>query len=96
MAHAHTTPEGIVYLLHFDFPYHHAQHYIGWTHDLATRLKQHFTGAGARLPEVVTEACIPIRLARTWPGSRKLERSLKNQKNAWRFCPMCSKRSGHL
>lgn len=90
MAYTRTTPEGTVYLLHFDSKYHHAQHYIGWTSQtLNKRLLRHFTGAGARLLQVVTEAGIPIHVARTWAGNRTLERSLKNQKNARRFCPVC-------
>lgn len=91
---AQRRPKGTIYLLHFNRAYHHAQHYIGWTTDLDERLKQHFSGAGARLLSVVTAAGISCEVVRTWMGSRSVERRLKNQKNARRLCPVCAKRSG--
>ena len=27
---------GVIYMLHFDQPYKHAKHYVGWTADLST------------------------------------------------------------
>lgn len=80
---------GTVYLLHFDKPYKHARHYIGWAKDLDERLAQHLTGHGARLLEVVTSAGITWTLARTWKGTRNRERQLKRQGGASRRCPMC-------
>ena len=32
---------GTVYLLHFDRPYRHARHYVGWTVDLPGRMSEH-------------------------------------------------------
>jgi predicted GIY-YIG superfamily endonuclease len=81
--------KGIIYLLHFSGAYKHARHYIGFTTDLQARLDAHNKGAGARLLEVITGAGIGFELARTWQGTRKTERALKNQKNAPRFCPVC-------
>ena len=78
-----------VYLLHFDRPYGHAAHYTGWTHDLATRLAEHAAGRGARLLAVIASAGIGWQLARTWPGSRAVERALKRQGGASRRCPLC-------
>jgi hypothetical protein len=88
-----------VYLLHFDRPYGpgagradgrgSAKHYLGWTRDLAGRLAEHAQGRGARLLEVVREAGIGWRLARTWEGGRDRERQLKNQGGASRCCPEC-------
>ncbi|MBO0885357.1 MAG: hypothetical protein J2P17_34495, partial [Mycobacterium sp.] len=69
-----TTPQGTVYLLHFDRPYKHARHYLGWARDLETRLTAHQTGHGARLLEVIQQAGISWTLARTWPGTRIRER----------------------
>jgi predicted GIY-YIG superfamily endonuclease len=80
---------GTVYLLHFDRPYVHARHYTGWTTDLPSRLAEHTAGRGARLLAVVTSAGIGWRLARTWNGTRALERSLKARHGASRFCPVC-------
>ena len=78
-----------VYLLHFERPYRHARHYLGYAKNVDERLRAHRVGAGARLMEVVTEAGIGFTLARTWRGDRKLERRLKNQHNAPRLCPVC-------
>ena len=52
-----------VYLLHFDQPYKHARHYIGWTNDLAARVELHANGGGARLMAVVSEANITFQEA---------------------------------
>jgi predicted GIY-YIG superfamily endonuclease len=80
---------GTVYLLHFSQPYRHARHYVGFTKNLNARLEAHSKGNGARLLEVITQAGLSFQLARTWKGTRKTERALKNQKNAPRFCPLC-------
>jgi predicted GIY-YIG superfamily endonuclease len=82
--------DGTVYLLHLDPPLKHARHYTGWTSDLDQRLEAHRAGRGARLLEVVREAGGTFRLVRTWPGSRTLERAIKNRKEAPKLCPECS------
>jgi predicted GIY-YIG superfamily endonuclease len=79
-----------IYLLHFSEPYRHAKHYIGFTKDLPARLEAHASGKGARLLEVITDAGLTFKLARTWQGTRKTERSLKNRKAAPRLCPLCN------
>jgi predicted GIY-YIG superfamily endonuclease len=81
----------VVYLIHFDQPYKHARHYLGYTTDLGARLDAHKRGEGARLMEVITEAGIGWRVARLWIGDcdRRLERRLKRRKNAPRLCPIC-------
>lgn len=80
---------GTVYLIHFDRPYKHARHYLGWASDLDARLADHAAGHGARLLAVVRTAGIGWRLARTWTGSRQRERQLKRQGGASRCCPLC-------
>jgi hypothetical protein len=61
-----------------------------WAVDLDRRLPEHRRGRGARLLEVITQAGIGFRLARTWPGvTRARERQLKNQGGASRYCPIC-------
>lgn len=95
---ASNTTRSVVYLLHFDQRYGPgggangrgtALHYTGWTNDLPKRLRDHQTGNGARLLEVVQDAGIGWTLARVWIGGRTLERALKNQGGASRRCPLC-------
>lgn len=95
MAHKHVAQgcscQGTVYLLHFDRPYRHARHYLGWCRAgrLDERLAEHRAGRGARLMAVIKDAGIGFELARTWPGPRALERRLKNCHNTPRKCPLC-------
>lgn len=56
-------PNGTVYLLHFDRPYKHARHYLGWAKDLDARLEHHRAGTGARLLAVLKEHGIGFVLA---------------------------------
>lgn len=84
------TGGGTVYLIHFDEPYKHARHYLGWARDLAARMKEHRNGRGARLMEVIKDAGITWRVARTWPGTRDLERAIKERHNTPRLCPECT------
>jgi hypothetical protein len=83
-------PLGTVYLFHFAQRYEHAGHYTGWAEDLDHRVAEHLSGRGARLIQVITQAGIGFRLARTWPGvTRARERQLKRQGGASRHCPIC-------
>ena len=84
---------GTVYLLHFDQPYKHARHYVGWTaRTVRCRLAEHEAGRGARLLAVVRAAGIGWQLARCWPGGRARERQLKRQGGHARKCPLCGVR----
>lgn len=88
--------EGTIYLLHFERPYKHARHYMGWTTDLEARLERHRQGSGARLLAVIADAGIGWELARTWVGTRYDERRLKRWGGKTRLCPICQRmdRSG--
>jgi len=61
----------LVYLIHFDRPYKHAQHYIGYCEEgnLEERFDRHKHGTGARLLQVVVQEGIIPEIARTWPGA---------------------------
>jgi predicted GIY-YIG superfamily endonuclease len=85
---------GTVYLLHFDKPYKHARHYIGYAGVLSERIARHRKGTGARLLEVVGLAGIGFKVARTWHGTRTLERQLKNQHKHKALCPICTPGAG--
>lgn len=83
-------PKGTVYLLHFDAPYQHARHYMGWAEDVEQRVLQHAKGQGSRLMAVVVAAGIGFTVARVWKNAdRYLERQLKNRGGAARLCPHC-------
>lgn len=84
-----TAKQSIVYLIHFDQPYKHAKHYLGFSGNVSTRLHQHTLGNGARLMQVIKEAGIQWRVVRVWAGDRALERLLKLQHNSPRLCPIC-------
>jgi len=85
-----------VYLLHFaspigdkNNPRGQAQHYIGSTDDLDSRLARHADGNGAAIMAYLSSQQIGFALARTWEGGRTEERKLKNNKKASRLCPIC-------
>jgi CelD/BcsL family acetyltransferase involved in cellulose biosynthesis len=83
----------MIYILHFDAPYHHARHYVGYCADgtLDQRLQRHRAGQGSRLMLAIELAGIGFTVALTHPGDRHFERTLKRAKNTPRFCPLCSK-----
>lgn len=81
----------MVYLLHFEQPYHHARHYLGSTNDLEARLAEHRSGRGARLMEVISDHNIGFVVARTWQGGRDDERKLKRRHKSPALCPICRK-----
>ena len=84
--------QGVVYLLHFERPLHHAQHYLGWTNDLDARIEQHRLGIREKcvITAVFAEHGIPFVVARTWPGPLALEKALKRRKNSRLLCPICN------
>lgn len=85
----------MIYLIHFDEPYHHARHYLGFAEkDLPARLAQHRAGSGARILAVVGQTGIGWRVVRTWRGGRTLERRLKNRHNSAKLCPVCNPSPG--
>ena len=92
-----TGQPGVIYMLHFDRPYRHARHYVGWTDDLLHRLDRHAQGHGARLVAVIWHAGIGFTLVRICEGTRRRERAIKNAGGAVRYCPACTPRpwTGH-
>lgn len=79
----------MVYLIHFDKPFKHAQHYIGYTEHFEERMDCHKHGTGSRLLRAVNKAGIGWKVVRTWEGDGNLERRLKNWKKASQLCPVC-------
>jgi predicted GIY-YIG superfamily endonuclease len=81
-----------VYLIHISGKVSHAQHYIGYTTDIARRYREH--DKGGRLASPLLRAAkamgYTLSLARVWPeGDRNFERKLKNYKKARCMCPIC-------
>lgn len=82
-----------VYLIHFDRPFGHARHYIGYSADeetLPRRLDHHRKGTGSTLMRHVSAAGIGWQVVRVWPDKGRLfERELK-QHSGTRYCPTCN------
>lgn len=92
---------GTVYLLHFDPPYKHARHYIGWTSlpvddRLLRHMQQGKNPRGSKLVyHAVANGCT-VTIAKTWENvTREFERKLKNKKCAPRFCLICKEEHTH-
>ena len=83
----------MIYLLHFERPYHHARHYLGHADDVDLRVRDHRCVNGARITQVVAQAGIGMILVRTWDGNRDDERKLKRHHHAPRLCPICNPRT---
>jgi len=83
------------YLLHFDRPiYGTQQHYLGWSVDIARRVRLHLNGGGARLVRQALKAGIGVELVRVWPAmNRHEERVLKKRRTPKGYCPKCRARS---
>jgi predicted GIY-YIG superfamily endonuclease len=81
---------GTIYLLHFEQPFKHARHYMGWASKLEERLYHHEQGTGANLLRHVKAAGISWELVRTWNNvDRNEERRMKNMGGLARVCPLC-------
>jgi len=81
---------GTLYVLHFDPPYLHAGHYVGWTTgDVDARLAAHLHATGSPLVRAAVAAGADVALVATFPGTRTLERRLKRWHKTAQFCPTC-------
>lgn len=81
-----------LYLLHFDPPYLHAGHYLGYSDDIERRVAEHLAANGKASPLVraALHAGSDVTVARTWPRlGRREERRLKRQGGLSRHCPRC-------
>jgi len=83
-----------VYLLHFDKPFGHARHYLGYTEDddPSRRVQEHLSGGHRANPLVkaAVAAGRKVELAHFIPGAdRTFERKLKNWGGKAKWCPLC-------
>jgi predicted GIY-YIG superfamily endonuclease len=81
-----------VYLLHFEPPYRHARHYLGFSADIDRRVSEHQLGTSRQpLISAALNVGTNLVLTRTWEGAdRNFERKLKNKKNTPKLCPVCT------
>lgn len=83
-----------LYLIHFSRKLEHAQHYIGVTEDLHTRLANHATGRGANILWVCKMLDIAWEVSRVWRFRNDdkffQEGLIKAMKNGPKFCPICN------
>jgi predicted GIY-YIG superfamily endonuclease len=85
------TVVGTVYLLHFTRPYRHAGHYVGFTTDLARRLRQHRAGVTSPLVRCAVAEGIGLIVARTWDFTTvAFETWLHSSGHKRLICPICS------
>jgi hypothetical protein len=93
-----------VYLLHFDRPYRHARHYMGYAWNLESmhaRIDRHYAatpgdGHHHRLIQVIRAAGISFTLARVWEtATPEDERRMKCRGHA-RRCPLCREERSHV
>ena len=82
-----------VYLIHFEQPYYHARHYLGYAANLEARIRSHRLGHGAKLLRAVNAAGIAWEVVRVWEGGFDLEQALKSWHNAPHFCPVCQQQA---
>jgi predicted GIY-YIG superfamily endonuclease len=80
-----------VYLLHFEAPLEHTQHYTGSCEDVARRLDQHASGRAAQLTRRFATAGIAFAVGAiceypTRLEARRAERRLKRAGSARRCC----------
>ncbi len=85
-----------VYILHFEQPLAHAQHYTGATDDLASRIAAHRSGTnGGRLPRVFRELGVGFAVGRVeeyddHKVAFRRERQIKRVAHGPRYCLICS------
>ncbi len=85
-----------VYLLHFETPLEHKQHYTGSCDDIARRLDQHANGSAAQLTRRFAAAGITFAVGAiceypTRVDARRAEVRLKRANSAKR-CAICRER----
>lgn len=80
-----------LYLLHFERPFHHAQHYLGWARHREERIQAHLEGDSdaSRLMRAVHEAGIKVTWVQFLDGGKSTERKIKNRGTLKKTCLMC-------
>jgi hypothetical protein len=91
---------GTVYLFHFNAPMGNlanpraqAQHYLGFTDDLDTRIAKHLAGRGAKIVAAALAKGLIFELYH-WPACLATEKLVKKTKKTSLYCPACAAASG--
>jgi len=86
---------GTVYLFHFNAPMGNlanpraqAQHYLGFTDDLDTRIAKHLAGRGAKIVAAALSRGLIFELYH-WPACLATEKLVKKTKKTSLYCPAC-------
>ena len=95
MIHEKYKDQGVVYLIHFAHPLHHASHYLGFSEswkNFHKRMLTHYYGKhnSSSLMRAVAKKGIPWGISKVYLGAnRDFERYLKTHKKTRKFCPVC-------
>lgn len=86
-----------LYLFHFEPPYRHAGHRLGYSKDIRERVRTHLKlRSGSPLVRAALAAGSEVVVARIWPGATlALERQLHRQGGLSRHCPICRERGNY-
>jgi len=88
-----------VYVIHFNQPYRHAKHYTGIAKNIKSRMREHASGNGARLLQVLKENNIGFKysIIKEFPdfsSAHTYEKYLKTKiKKPQRYCPICKEQN---
>lgn len=86
----------VVYLLHLNRKFKHAQHYLGTTSNLNERIARHRAGRGSAMLRAAANAGIGFKLARKWPHSSFLTEQKLKAIPRKKLCPLCAGRKALL
>lgn len=91
---------GEVYLFHFNAPLGNlanrraqAQHYVGFSDDLDSRIAAQLAGRGAKLVAAALAKGLIFELYH-WPAPLATEKLIKRRKQTSIYCPACCARQG--
>lgn len=90
-----------VYVLHFDPPFRHARHYVGYTPEATAerRVQEHLdcSAKGSPLVKAALNVGCKVTLAHEFPGAgRDFERWLKTRRDTAKWCGCCGQNSRPL
>ena len=82
---------GTVYLVHFSRKFHGKKHYLGFSTNVAERMKAHKAGRGTPLLGAAAKRGVNFRVVRQWhKKDGYFEQSLKRSHELKELCPVCS------